>query len=902
MSTLTSEIRLRIRTDGDVVLNQLSARFNKLASETTLTKGKFNDLATVLRNTDAQVRSKSINTLQDFARSWRELANSVDITSKEFRQATAEAQRFEAAVNKAQGRRGRGGLAAGAQILGTVASAGIFGGPAGFLGAAAGGITGGVQGALVGGALGATTGGLTQAATGSAEYAAEIGRLRLALKGVSTDQQEFNKSLDFIQKASSTYLSSLGDTTRNYTRLQASVRGAGLSVKDTQTVFNGLSAAVVATGGNAESLNATFTAASQVFSKGKVTAEELRGQIGERLPGAFSLFAQAVKMTPQQLDEALKKGQVTLSQFVTFGEALLDKFGKSAQQIGDSPYAAGIRFQLALDNMRLAAGTALLPIITAFQNLGTSAANSITRIIEGQTAWQKSLGELSQKIFDFIGGVNGVSRAISALIQVIVVLIGAQAGLFVATNINNFATALGNILRLTRELLNLERIRLVVNQALAGAMALVATLESGAGRKKIAGMIIGAGVGVTVAATIGKVVEEFTKNSINNMMKAIQGIDLGKFGKFGGAPTLIPPGTEAGGDGEQKKAKKILDISKEEIRLREQIRQAADRQDKFNEDYLRIKLEILNVDEKLARKEIGVNDALETRKDLIGKINTLVNKQRDVMSDALQNVLEQRKERAQMLQDMEIDFGLKSKKEAEEINFLQKIAEIREKFKYAMPSEKEALEALIQRIQEAREYAKTFGGQFALSFAEVVKASSNLAQNLGSTLGSAFVTLGDQLANFVTTGKLQFADFAKSVLSDLTRIFIRFAMFEALRAIIPGGGMLSRIFGFANGGIMTAGGPMDLRRYASGGIANSPQLAMFGEGSRPEAYVPLPDGRTIPVTMSGGAGVGNVTVNVDANGSNVEGNGPQANALGKAIGIAVQQELIKQKRPGGLLA
>jgi hypothetical protein len=51
-----------------------------------------------------------------------------------------------------------------------------------------------------------------------------------------------------------------------------------------------------------------------------------------------------------------------------------------------------------------------------------------------------------------------------------------------------------------------------------------------------------------------------------------------------------------------------------------------------------------------------------------------------------------------------------------------------------------------------------------------------------------------------------------------------------------------------------------------------------------------------------GGGVGNVVVNVDANGSNVEANGQQANALGKAIGIAVQQELIKQKRPGGLLA
>jgi tape measure domain-containing protein len=63
--------------------------------------------------------------------------------------------------------------------------------------------------------------------------------------------------------------------------------------------------------------------------------------------------------------------------------------------------------------------------------------------------------------------------------------------------------------------------------------------------------------------------------------------------------------------------------------------------------------------------------------------------------------------------------------------------------------------------------------------------------------------------------------------------------------------MLASIFGFADGGIMTSSGSMPLRKYAAGGIADRPQLAMFGEGSMPEAYVPLPDGRSIPVTMQG---------------------------------------------------
>ena len=70
-----------------------------------------------------------------------------------------------------------------------------------------------------------------------------------------------------------------------------------------------------------------------------------------------------------------------------------------------------------------------------------------------------------------------------------------------------------------------------------------------------------------------------------------------------------------------------------------------------------------------------------------------------------------------------------------------------------------------------------------------------------------------------------------------------------------------------------------------------------------EAIMPLrrtASGR-LGVEASGG-GVGNVVVNVDAKGTSAQGDGPSANQLGKAIGAAVQAELIKQQRPGGLLS
>jgi phage-related minor tail protein len=163
----------------------------------------------------------------------------------------------------------------------------------------------------------------------------------------------------------------------------------------------------------------------------------------------------------------------------------------------------------------------------------------------------------------------------------------------------------------------------------------------------------------------------------------------------------------------------------------------------------------------------------------------------------------------------------------------------------------------------------------------------------------------DAFVNFAFGAKTSFGDLVSSILKDIARMMIQknvtTPLFNAISGFNWGG-----LFGFADGGIMTGAGPAPLRKYANGGIANSPQVALYGEGSTPEAFVPLPDGRTIPVTLKGAGGGGavyNITVPVT-----VEGGSPQvseqsgAGALGKAIAAAVRAELINQRRPGGMLA
>lgn len=120
----------------------------------------------------------------------------------------------------------------------------------------------------------------------------------------------------------------------------------------------------------------------------------------------------------------------------------------------------------------------------------------------------------------------------------------------------------------------------------------------------------------------------------------------------------------------------------------------------------------------------------------------------------------------------------------------------------------------------------------------------------------------DAFVESARTGKLQWKGLVESILADMLKLQIKKAVGGVIGSAMTGiGAFFGKMFGFANGGIMTSSGAMPLRAYAAGGIANSPQIALYGEGSMNEAYVPLPDGRSIPVTMKSGQ-MPNVTVNV----------------------------------------
>ena len=189
---------------------------------------------------------------------------------------------------------------------------------------------------------------------------------------------------------------------------------------------------------------------------------------------------------------------------------------------------------------------------------------------------------------------------------------------------------------------------------------------------------------------------------------------------------------------------------------------------------------------------------------------------------------------------------------------------------------------------------------------EIAKDEASLINELKmgvlDTFASGLQTAIDGLIQGTVTVKEAFSSMAKSVLQMISKILAKMAALKVLEFMFPGTDFTKYL---ASGGYMQGKGQPKVPGYKYGGVATEPTY-MVGEGKYNEAVVPLPDGRSIPVQMKGGSGNANVTVNISSDGqttSSMSANGgEQAAQLGRAISTAVQEELLKQQRPGGMLS
>ena len=978
--------------------------------QTELRKADQAAEAIQLRESLGAFNTNSLNAMQAKLRLLKIDADNIQPNTPEWKKLNKEIRDLEKGIEKVNRKPltmgQRAGAAGGAFLYG----GGLGGGVGSALGGIAGGLMGGVPGAFTGAAVGQIADNLSGVTAATASYAAEIDKQRIAIRKLVPDNQQYQQSLQFIAETSKNLAIPQEQVNQGFTRIAASVIGAGGNVRDAQLAFDGIAAGIRGTGGSLQDMQGALLATAQVFSKGKVSAEELRGQIGERLPGAFTIFAQAIGKTPQELDKMLEKGEVGLNEFMVFIEALSDKYGQTALEMADSTQAAGDRLTTTMSTMREQVGRALQPLGAEFQEVFAGFIEDSTPAFVGAAQsvadaagiLAKALKEARKYIAEFGIALGALAATIitAKLPAIIAAITGAIQGLIATlAGFGTVAAIAAPWLALAAGLTAVgiaayrasqekKKYTEVLNKTSATSDELVSAISKA--EAELAEMQARTReTGITSKATkleikrlkaqlealrgryqaIIEIKQIFTgEKGVPEGYKVIETADgpklayqvpgsgMGWIESETGKPitpkqstTKFPGGTDSTqGSGRSAKADKSADRA---ARIQAEI-QGLQRQTALVQ-------QLSFLEELIARAQADKNENLVASLQLEGRRLELAYQLADQLAKAetqgqREALLakaraddmrlrvgaateaaakeEQRQEQLQKLLtgfDREIELaGIKNDyaKELRKIEFdiidfrkqglllTDKEIEAHRKRAQAALDARNAQEPVdylqdaideteknLKRLTDARyqavEAANAIGDAFGNAFKGLVTGSMTAQEALASLFQSIADSFADMVAQMI-------AEWMRAQILGIFQQLLSFFSPGASAAIpsapAPPVGAPAPPAGFANGGIAVGG----FKAFATGGIVTGPTLGLVGEGRYNEAIVPLPDGRSIPVDFqgSGNGGDVNVVVNVDAKGSNVAGDNTSARELGRVISAAVQGEIVKQQRPGGLLA
>lgn len=202
------------------------------------------------------------------------------------------------------------------------------------------------------------------------------------------------------------------------------------------------------------------------------------------------------------------------------------------------------------------------------------------------------------------------------------------------------------------------------------------------------------------------------------------------------------------------------------------------------------------------------------------------------------------------------------------------------------------LKDLMGPINQAKAGAESIGAAFNDAFSGIITGTQ---------------TTQEALSNFFKSIADSFLQMASQMIAEMIKVYI-FKQITGIFGISGGGGGLFSGAGPVSGASVFSSGAAafnpaafgaGVALRATGGPVTAGQSYVVGERG-PELFTPSSGGMITPNNRAGGGGVA-VTVNVDAKGTSAEGSDQQANQLGRVIAAAVQAELIKQQRRGGIL-
>ena len=190
------------------------------------------------------------------------------------------------------------------------------------------------------------------------------------LKVATQDTGTFGKELLYVDNVQRAFGLNLETTRTGFTRLYASMAPTGFDSGSIEKLFTGISAATASLQLTPDKAERVIYAFGQMASKGQIMSEELKGQLGDVLPGALAIFSKAAGMSVKEFSKAMEDGEFVGNRFrevfAKVSDELMNRFGTGAQAAGKS-----------LQGLINTVGGDFQRVLESFSPLANSAAQSI---------------------------------------------------------------------------------------------------------------------------------------------------------------------------------------------------------------------------------------------------------------------------------------------------------------------------------------------------------------------------------------------------------------------------------------------------------------------------------------------------------------------------------------------
>ncbi|UVD36479.1 tape measure protein [Rhodobacter phage RcXuper] len=260
------------------------------------------------------------------------------------------------------------------------------------------------------------------------------------------------EELEYIDGVASRLGIALQSARDNYSKFAVSASIAGVSAQETQKIFESVSTALSVLGKGTEDQNLAFLALEQMMSKGTVSSEELRRQLGERLPGAVNMMAQALGVTTAELNDMLKAGEIASADALPkFADVIMERFGPGLEQAstraGNNLQKLRNEIQLFLEEVAQSGFMQELAVqFRALTDVMASgeASNAARRLGEALANGARIGGEALQWLIENIETVGTVLKAVGIGIIVRQFTLFGQAVSTSAMQISGYVASLAN--------------------------------------------------------------------------------------------------------------------------------------------------------------------------------------------------------------------------------------------------------------------------------------------------------------------------------------------------------------------------------------------------------------------------------------------------------------------------